>query len=87
MMEFILLFSSISVLIVGLSWVGEKFNLDLNLARDHLALTNELWFDSTSGKTNPSAAVELHTLKQRVATLEAIITDKKYQLDEELRQL
>ncbi|OUS28099.1 hypothetical protein A9Q98_08145 [Thalassotalea sp. 42_200_T64] len=87
MMGFLLLFSAIMALIVGLSWVDKKYDLGLNLQADNLGLGSAEWFGVNTSQPKPSNYAELNTLKERVATLEAIVTDKKYQLDEKLRQL
>ncbi|RUO29613.1 hypothetical protein CWE12_07325 [Aliidiomarina sedimenti] len=43
--------------------------------------------NAKQSKTDPALREEVEALKERVATLEALVTDKSYQLREEFKRL
>ncbi|MGF1760280.1 nitrite reductase [Photobacterium sagamiensis] len=65
--------------------------IGLNRYLQHMAKMKELELEhiknQQAGATNNDLEKELQALKERVNVLEKIVTDRKYQLDEEIRSL
>lgn len=86
---FIMLFVAVLALIHA---IDKKYNLRVNdwlngavtspFDKEHFKTAH---FDNSHAKNE--AANEIEALKERVATLEKIVTDNRYELDEKLRKL
>lgn len=86
----IVIFAVVSA-IVFLAYIDKRFGLGLNTG-----LSNDDWFGHSANATNATKASkteltnkeqEIQKLKERVATLEKIVTDPKEQLRKEIDSL
>lgn len=88
MIEFMMMFTGIAGLIAILAWLEQK----LNVSSQHFSFT-DCWASlsgmpvHTTTTADPDKDQIINDLQQRVATLEAIVTNNAYQLDEKLRNL
>ncbi len=82
MVEFIFLFSAIYAITIAFTWLDKKLELGLAINWDWLNGQST----GTTSKPDPSTQ-QIQQLTERVNALETIITDNKYQLDEQLRKM
>lgn len=88
MIEFMMMFTGIAGLVALCAWLEQK----LNLSSQHFSF-NDCWASlsgmpvQTEKKDQADKDKMIVDLQQRVATLEEIVTDNAYQLNEKLRNL
>ena len=85
---FLILFLVLFATCYGFNFVDQKYKLKLaDFLGSNSESLNDYGFETAKMRSKTESDEEIQLLRERVATLEKIVTDNAYELNEQLRKL